>query len=794
MDVVSSPVRPQMSSALSATPIKPPSSHDGAIPSSSSNQASQPNGDSQPQDLWSSILDSVKSSKAITTKNLVVLGEPKTGKTTLVNSLASRSPAGLIKGTASLSRVAATGLDQDANTSSRSASAPANELGLAYGYFDVGDEKDRDEIVARVGVYTLHSSQPAYTSLLPFAFPPSNTNLKEEQASASMSSLTSVILSSSSSSAAGSPASQKHSNRFLSAASVDSLQESLVVIVLDWEQPWTFLEQLRNWLIILHDLLDRASDNGLTQRGRDQKWSQTRVALDEMRERLEKFVRSYVEPHAGADVAAGGSNAAASGVATAQTTHESTNAGSTGPASKLDDTVMPATITNISVQLEGDEAPPLTDGMLTDNWGIPLVVVCAKSDAIPRLERDKNFKEEQFDYIQQVLRTICMKYGAGLFYSSSTKAQSIDILRSYILHRLFTQGTVTVPAAGSVAAAAPSSSNAGQANGSAAAGGTTAFPFAYRASTTDRDTLLVPAGWDSWGKIRALRESFDCKGLGRGWELDCELDALRRSRKLPRTKEVEDQLEKEVLSDRRSSGTGAGGEDVQSAIKLYEDIVSDWEAGPTSKDSANKVKIPDEQAFLGLHHATLQKDPDPRSKFSKSGVVGPMSASSRGLPSVEKFMSRADGSGSTTGVGIDSVSSGGGGVGEEASASTWTPSSRSGAAASRGDSTPANNSKREYTSSSASAAAAAAAAAIAAGDRNSRPSSPAISPGATSPSGGAPKQSEVLHSFFQSLLKDKGSSVGSPKHHTERLARSTASSNPARRETRDNPPPPSSSS
>lgn len=39
------------------------------------------------QDLWSSILDSVSKSKSIPSKQILLLGEPRTGKTTLAASL-----------------------------------------------------------------------------------------------------------------------------------------------------------------------------------------------------------------------------------------------------------------------------------------------------------------------------------------------------------------------------------------------------------------------------------------------------------------------------------------------------------------------------------------------------------------------------------------------------------------------------------------------------------------------------------------------------------------------------------
>jgi dynein light intermediate chain 1 len=42
---------------------------------------------SPPQDLWSSILDSVSSSRSIPSKNVLILGQPGTGKSTLASAL-----------------------------------------------------------------------------------------------------------------------------------------------------------------------------------------------------------------------------------------------------------------------------------------------------------------------------------------------------------------------------------------------------------------------------------------------------------------------------------------------------------------------------------------------------------------------------------------------------------------------------------------------------------------------------------------------------------------------------------
>ena len=49
--------------------------------------------DAPPQDLWSSILDSVSKSRSIPAKQVLVLGQPSTGKSTLISALLKKASA-----------------------------------------------------------------------------------------------------------------------------------------------------------------------------------------------------------------------------------------------------------------------------------------------------------------------------------------------------------------------------------------------------------------------------------------------------------------------------------------------------------------------------------------------------------------------------------------------------------------------------------------------------------------------------------------------------------------------------
>ena len=59
---------------------------------------------------------------------------------------------------------------------------------------------------------------------------------------------------------------------------------------------------------------------------------------------------------------------------------------------------------------------PLEEGVLFTNIGLPVIVVCSKSDTTMMLENSHDFRNEHFDFIQMHLRKACLEYGAALIY------------------------------------------------------------------------------------------------------------------------------------------------------------------------------------------------------------------------------------------------------------------------------------------------------------------------------------------------------------------------------------------
>ena len=49
------------------------------------------------------------------------------------------------------------------------------------------------------------------------------------------------------------------------------------------------------------------------------------------------------------------------------------------------------------------------------------------------------------------------------------------------------------------------------------------FLFTEKPNILDRDHILVPSGWDSWGKIAVLRDGFESKPWGEAWDRDLEV-------------------------------------------------------------------------------------------------------------------------------------------------------------------------------------------------------------------------------------------------------------------------------
>ena len=120
-----------------------------------------------------------------------------------------------------------------------------------------------------------------------------------------------------------------------------------------------------------------------------------------------------------------------------------------------------------------DELLPLGDGVLTENLGVPLMIVCTKLDSLVDLEKSYKYNDEHFDYIQQFLRTECLKHGASLAYTSSKDSRYLAGIYKLILNSLYE----VLPKTGTLA------------------------------SVVEKDSIYVPIGWDNLLKIKTVQDN-----------------------------------------------------------------------------------------------------------------------------------------------------------------------------------------------------------------------------------------------------------------------------------------------
>lgn len=206
------------------------------------------------------------------------------------------------------------------------------------------------------------------------------------------------------------------------AVSASTLKDTLIMLVVDMSRPWTAMDSLQKWASVIREHVDKL-----------------KIPPEEIKEMEQKIVREFQEYEEPGDV------------------------------------FPPSPQRRNPSSQEGREDRiilPLGEDTLTHNLGIPVVVVCTKCDAISILEKEHDYIDEHFDFIQSYIRRFCLQYGAALIYTSIKENKNIDIVYKYIVQNLY------------------------------------GFPFNAPALVVEKDAVFIPAGWDNEKKIRILHENF----------------------------------------------------------------------------------------------------------------------------------------------------------------------------------------------------------------------------------------------------------------------------------------------
>ncbi|XP_055609006.1 cytoplasmic dynein 1 light intermediate chain 1 isoform X2 [Uranotaenia lowii] len=249
-----------------------------------------------------------------------------------------------------------------------------------------------------------------------------------------------------------------HNNLFKYALNESNYAHTLVILTLSMTTPWSWVDQLQHWIKILEDHIA-----GL------------KIDSEEKQQccqRLETVWQSYCD------------------------TIDELDPGSpikarTNRLSSVDDDL---------------DALPLPEGVLTTNLGLDVVVVVTKTDYMTTLEKELDYRDEHFDFMQQWIRRFCLVYGASLFYTSVKEDKNCDLLYKYLTHRIY------------------------------------GLPFRTPALIVEKDAVLIPAGWDNMKKISILYENMQsCKPD----DYYNDIIAQPPSRKTVSNREIEIQTEEE---------------------------------------------------------------------------------------------------------------------------------------------------------------------------------------------------------------------------------------------------------
>lgn len=103
---------------------------------------------------------------------------------------------------------------------------------------------------------------------------------------------------------------------------------------------------------------------------------------------------------------------------------------------------------------------------------------------------------------------------------------------------------------------------------------------------------MIPPNWDSWGKIRVLREGFDVEGISSAWSVD-----IQQKPSSPIPKSVVNESEVVVQLEKQDRKVYLG-----QTFATYEDTIknprADVESNPNNKKNGIDVEVTKMQDFL----------------------------------------------------------------------------------------------------------------------------------------------------------------------------------------------------
>ncbi|KIW71328.1 hypothetical protein PV04_03509 [Phialophora macrospora] len=233
--------------------------------------------------------------------------------------------------------------------------------------------------------------------------------------------------------------------------------------------------------------------------------------------------------------------------------------------------------------VEQKSVVPPGPGEWDEGLGIPLSVVCIQAEKIQDLERDYGWGEDQFDFLMQWLRCVLLKHGSSLVYTATFDSNNVRTLihSSLSIHSLLKREVA-------------------------------------KHNIVDRDKILVPPNWDSWGKIRILKEGFDPEAVANAWSVEIQSPP----------EEKFDLASRPTAGSEQDNAT-QNGEDTDSAVHLFESTLRHPNSAPQTfqpRSQDETVSVPTVQEFLQAQYEVLEKlkaEDEKADRKSRKGAPAP---------------------------------------------------------------------------------------------------------------------------------------------------------------------------
>lgn len=193
-----------------------------------------------------------------------------------------------------------------------------------------------------------------------------------------------------------------HTNLLRFALNENNYSHTMVILTVSMNTPWLWMDQCQHWMKILADHVEKLP-----------------VPSEERqvgRERLLNRWQTYCETMDDLDSTSPMKRSTVGGVG-------GSGAIELNRLSSVDDV--------------DEDHLPLPEGTLTSNLGLDLMVVVTKTDFMTTLEKEFDYRDEQFDFMQQWIRRFCLTHGAALFYTSVKEDKNCDLLYKYLTHRIY---------------------------------------------------------------------------------------------------------------------------------------------------------------------------------------------------------------------------------------------------------------------------------------------------------------------------------------------------------------------